>query len=318
MAQLRVGIVGCGRMGRERARCSEASGAQVAAVFDIEPERSSDLASKYGAESLNRPEDFFGRGLDAIFVCTAPGARGPAEGDCIHAGLPFYVEKPIGISLERSRDTLARLQQSPVLNGVGYMNRYRRSIALAKEVLKTTEAIGFSAYWVCKRYGVPWWESEIDSGGPHNEQATHLFDLCRYLLGDIERVQSSFRENSQVSSLLECRRGVLGTAFYSCDGNEKNIGLRIFTRHGSLTLSGWNFCLAENTVDGRLVEENEDIFLVETASFLEAVQSGHTGLVKSDFFDAAQTQAVMDAVRESGLIRHSVGVEIVRGVAAYA
>ncbi len=310
MAELKVGIVGCGRMGTERARCSEASGARIAAVFDIDQARSSNFARRYGAANLSRGEDLFCQNLSAVFVCTAPGRRGPVEMGCIESALPVYVEKPIGVSLDQCKGLLSSLRRKPVLNGVGYMNRYRRSVLLAKEVLQGAEVIGFSAHWVCKRYGVPWWEIERDSGGPHNEQATHLFDLCRFLIGEIETVQSAFRGTSQVSSSIECRGGILGNAFYSCDGKEKDIGVRIFTRSGSLVLSGWNFRLTENSVDGRLAEDaGEDVFQVETRTFLDAVESERRDLLKSDFFDAARTQAVMDAVRHSGESNQRARVE---------
>ncbi len=300
MTDLKIGIVGCGRMGKERARCSQASQATVAAFFDIDSTRSSELARLYNAKSLARVDDCFDMDLDALFLCTAPGTRGPVEMRCIEAGLPLHVEKPIGLSVELGLPILSCLRDAPVLNAVGYMNRYRSSVVLARELLHSAEIIGFSAHWVCKRYNVPWWEQEQFSGGPHNEQATHLIDLCRYLVGDVRLVNSMFHGISRVSSSLECESGVLGTVFYSCDGNGKDIGMRIFTSAGSLFLSGWDFRLAENGIDGRLpIASDEDIFLIETQNFLEAVRLGRQSLLKSDFADALKTQAVMDALKRS-------------------
>lgn len=300
MAKLSIGILGCGRMGRERARCSREWGAQVAAVFDVNDSRSTELADAYGAEKLARMDDLFRRDLDALFICLAPGSRGPAEIGCIESEMPFYVEKPIGLSVVQCKDVLLRLRRKPVMNGVGYMNRYRTSVLMAKEVLQSSPVIGFSAYWVGKRYNVPWWEVEKESGGPHNEQATHLFDLCRFLIGDIQRVYSASQGISRVSTVIECTGSTLGTAFYSCDGAGKDIGIRVFTREGTLVLSGWDFRLTENTIDGRLsLEPDQDIFLLETGSFLRSIESHTSGEIKSDLFDAAKTQAAMDAVRKS-------------------
>jgi predicted dehydrogenase len=300
MGQLKIGIVGCGRMGRERARCAVEAGSNVAAVFDIDTGHSAELAQKYGARTVSRTEQLFELGLDALFICTAPGTRGPTETRCLETGLAFYVEKPVGISTEACHELARRLERNPVLNGVGYMNRYRRSVQITKDIVATTSVIGFSAHWVCKRYNVPWWEIEQHSGGPHNEQATHLFDLIRFLIGEIQSVKSIFAGNSRASTTLECDGTIPGTAFYSCDGNEKDIGIRLFTRSGSLVLSGWDFHLAENSIDGLLTGANEeDIFLVETKNFLDAVRLHDQTLVKSDFGDAFKTQAVMDAIRRS-------------------
>lgn len=296
-------------MGKERARCATACGAKISAVFDTDQARSAELVAHHRGESLRSVDDFFEKSLDALFVCLAPGSRGSVELDSIAAGLPFFVEKPIGVSLERCQPILSHLQDRPLVNGVGYMNRYRSSVLQTKRILSEADVIGFSAHWVCKRYQVPWWESEPHSGGPHNEQATHLFDLCRFLVGEVEGVQSRFRGVSQVSSSLECTGGVLGNVFYSCDGNGKDIGFQVFTRRGSVVLSGWDFHLAGNTVDGRVADHHaEDIFLIETGVFLQAVESRRPELVKSDFVDAARTQAVMDAVRRSGVSHQPVHV----------
>jgi len=109
MDKLRIGVVGCGRMGRERARCTIEAGSSLAAVFDIDAGRSAELAEKYGAQSLSHVERLFEVGLDALFVCTAPGTRGPIETRCVEAGLPFYVEKPVGISTDACHELARRL-----------------------------------------------------------------------------------------------------------------------------------------------------------------------------------------------------------------
>ncbi len=310
MSQLRIGIVGCGRMGRERARCVHALGHTLHTVFDIDEKRSRELASQYGADAALRVEDCFCADLDALFVCTAPGTRGPVETKCIQQGLPFFVEKPIGISAGQCDELLWGLEQRPVVNGVGYMNRCRASVQLAREILREKQVLGFSAHWVCKRYNVPWWTDERSSGGPHNEQATHLFDLSRFLIGEVNEIESLFRGSSQAATLLRFEMGVLGTIFYSCDGCEKDIGMRIFTTQGSVVLTGWDFRITENALDGRLGgNEEQDIFLEETGAFLRAVRSENQELVACSFPEAAKTQRVLDAARRSSRLPHSLAVE---------
>lgn len=310
MHGLRVAVVGCGRMGRERARCAHLLGARIISVFDIDQSRASALGSLYGASVSNSAEACFASGVDALFLCTAPGNRGSIEKTCVARELPFFVEKPIGISVEQSREILSLLEETPVINGVGYMNRYRRSVRLAKEILRDSEIIGFSAHWVCRKYNVPWWQDPQYSGGPHNEQATHLFDLSRFLAGEFRQVESLFNGPSQAATLLRANTGALGTLFYSCDGNAKDIGIRIFTTSGSLFLSEWDFRLTENNIDERVANgADEDIFLIETSAFLEAVRSGKQEFLLSSFPDAARTQMLLDAARRSSELQHPVDLD---------
>ncbi len=290
-------------MGRERARCVRALGARIHMVFDIDFERACQLGEEFGATVAKSPEECFSNRLAAVFVCVAPGARGRLEIESIDAGIPVFVEKPIGVSVESSLPLLKRLRERPVVNAVGYMNRYRSSVRMARDRLQKASVIGLSAHWVCKRYGVSWWDVDQLSGGPHNEQATHLFDLSRFLLGEIVEIDSRAESPRRVSSTFRFESGALGTALYSCEAQSKDIGVRIFTQEGTIALIGWDFQLAENTIDSELFETDEDVFLVETQAFLEAVRQEKQELVRSDFEDALRTQQVMDACRKSSMTR---------------
>lgn len=298
MSELRVGIVGCGRMGRERARCVRELNARLQFAFDVDLVRAREVAAEYGATALDHPEQCFEADVDAMFVCIAPGHRGQIEMACIDHRIPFMVEKPIGVSAGQCATLVERLRQYPLVNAVGYMNRYRSSVQAAREILRNANVIGASAHWVCGRYRVPWWQDERLSGGPYNEQATHLFDLSRFLLGEVAQVEAVGESPSRVSCALHFDSGAVGTTFYSCDARSKDIGLRIFAEEGSLVLSGWDFRIIENTINGLVPEHSsEDIFLVETSSFLDAVSTGNRNLVQSDLPDAFLTQQLMDAVR---------------------
>jgi myo-inositol 2-dehydrogenase/D-chiro-inositol 1-dehydrogenase len=287
MSSLTTAIIGCGRMGRERARCIAALNHRIAHVYDVDLERAAQLASQYNAQTVPEARACLDH-VDAVFLCTAPGCRGGLDLAAISRGIPVYVEKPIAVSLDDAAPALEELRKRPVLSGVGYMNRYRRSVRLAREVLQSAAIIGFSAHWISRRYNVPWWTDPKQSGGPHNEQATHLFDLCRYLCGEIREVETFFNGNSQAATAMQLACGPPGTLFYSCDGAGKDIGIRVFTNKGTLALTGWDFRLTCNEIDNRLaVEGDEDIFLIETQSFLR-------GEVACDFHDAARTQALLD------------------------
>jgi predicted dehydrogenase len=179
------------------------------------------------------------------------------------------------------------------------MNRYRKSVAAARQTLRGAEVIGMSAYWVCKKYCVNWWQDAELSGGPHNEQATHLFDLSRFLLGEVMDIVSLSQGPNACACVFRFAGGALGTSVYSCEAQDKDIGIRVFSKQGSLVLSGWDFQLTDNSIDGVLSSFEEDIFLQETAAFLRAVCLNRQDLLVSDFADAVKTQQVMDGAQQS-------------------
>ena len=309
MAQLKVAIVGCGRMGRERARCAHQAGARISAVYDLDAGRADALAAQWETRVLASEDEFVESGVDAVFLCTPPDTHGPLALAAIRAGMAFLVEKPVAASRDAGDRVEAELARWPVLNAVGYMNRYRASIQLARRLLSGKNVLGMCGYWVCKKYTVPWWLNPASSGGPLNEQATHLFDIFRFLVGEIACVESilSTPSNEDLSLgaavSLRFESGALGTIYYSCEASAKDIGARIFTSEGSIALAGWDFQLVENSIHGTVPSaQPEDIFAVETTAFLESVRTGRRDLIASDWLDAMKTQRVIEAARQCGKV----------------
>jgi myo-inositol 2-dehydrogenase/D-chiro-inositol 1-dehydrogenase len=294
----KIGIIGGGRMGRERARSVTQLGAKVMTVCDADSERAQTLAAELHAQSVTHPGEIDWQQLDAAFICTPPGCRGAAELAAIEAGVPLLVEKPIGLSAEPSMALLQALEKRPVINAVGYMNRYRQSVLQARDLVAASPALGVVFHWLATQYRVPWWLNREQSGGPVNEQCTHFVDLCRFLIGEISAVSAVARPLSnapQVSGTfamtLTFDKGTLGVGLYGCESNLKQIAFEIFRPDGSVRLQGWDLRLGDPVV--------EDVFVKETGAFFRAIQHQNQSLILSDFKSAFTTQCVIDAVRRA-------------------
>jgi len=290
-------------MGKERAKAAKSFGVSTLLLFDEDAGRAESLATECsGAQCLNYPGEWFDNKLDALFICTPPYCRGPLEIQAVDVGVPFFVEKPVGVTASQVEAVLERLDRGHVINAVGYMNRYRNSILHSRKVLIGRSLLGISAHWIGRKYRVPWWSVPELSGGPFNEQATHLVDLVRVLAGSVKilhaAANSPENETSVLASLLLQDRG-LGSFLYSCEAGEKDILIAVETSEGALELRGWDLELVRNTIDGSLPEpESMPIFEKETHAFLHAVKTRNPKLILADFRDAFQTQVVMDtAVR---------------------
>ncbi len=307
MEQLRVGIVGCGRMGAERAAAAQKLGARIGWFRDSDLARAQELANRFGGTATARPEDLDWHSIDGVFVCVPPSYRGPFELLCVANSIPLFVEKPVGLSAKHVVPLLEQAKRAGLVNAVGYMNRYRNSVLLARKVLSSRKVLGISCVWVGKKYRVPWWIDANVSGGPFNEQATHVLDLCRFLLGEIESVSAIAAPSTTagdpefgVAVAMRFVDGPLGTLFYSCEAREKDIHVHVFCEEGSLDLEGWDFAMTRNTIDGTLPEkEHDDIFVKETRCFLNAIRCHDQLLIECDLEEAYRTQLVVDRVRDS-------------------
>jgi predicted dehydrogenase len=168
-------------------------------------------------------------------------------------------------------------------------------------MLQTRSIIGITAHWVGKKYAVPWWMVSEQSGGPFNEQGTHLMDLFRYLSGEAEVLHAAAfgptGGETTVAAMLRLAGGGLGTFLYSCEARDKDILISVETPDGVLELRGWDLELVRNTIDGSSPDpEDRPIFEKETAAFLQAVTSRDRTLILSDFAEAFKTQTAMDRV----------------------
>jgi myo-inositol 2-dehydrogenase/D-chiro-inositol 1-dehydrogenase len=304
----RIGIIGCGRAGREHARSSTFLGARVALLCDPDISRARTLAAEYpGSVVLPDVQSIEWSSIDALFVCTPPAARGPAELAAVQAGIPIMLEKPVGLSAEGCRPLLKALIEKPVINSVGYMNRYRDSVINTQQLFQHAELVGIVCNWVGGIYRVPWWLQRNASGGPFNEQGTHLVDLCRLFLGEVTDVfamaaNSSIHKDIQetVAVTLRFSNEKLATIFYSYRASEKHIHFQIFSTTHSVSLEGWDLKVtAKGASMDAITSIEEDIYLKEDAAFFNAISTGDRSLIKSPLQDAIRTQLVVDAIHRS-------------------
>lgn len=312
-----VAIVGCGRMGRIRARACREIGVDSIMLTDVDLSRATNLATEIGgADVLMASENLPWGQLKALFICVPPADRGRLEMTAIERGIPFFVEKPVGLSVDQMLPTMRQLAVRPVVNAVGYMNRYRESVAAVRSALADRKLIGFTARWVNGIYSVPWWRQPHLSGGSLNEQATHFIDLTRYLIGEIAEVAVTAHPHPDHPAVigaaavhLTAANGISGAFFYSCEATYKSIDYRVFTTTQEFVMEGWDMAVTlPEAIARRPINDRDAIFVTETRAFFDAVD-GAKAAVLSDLFDALETQAVSDALAKAAATGQSVPVQ---------
>jgi myo-inositol 2-dehydrogenase / D-chiro-inositol 1-dehydrogenase len=305
---MNVAIVGCGRMGTQRARAAHQLGATVV-LGDRNGEEANRLADEFpdGTASVMDGEPDWGA-VDAVFVCTPPSERGPVEAAAARADVPVFVEKPIALSAREALPMLEAFQSAELVNAVGYMNRYRTGVASLRDALAGLEVFAVECHWIGNPYLKEWWPDPRLSGSPFNDQATHLIDVCRYVAGDVTDVAALERRSRDrgdiadvVAVSLRFANGACGSLLYSYRARDKFVSANFFTSAGCSTLEGWDFRLAGEEAPPPAAEPAPltPIFLTETEAFFDAVQGGAGTGIRCTFADAYRTQLVVDAVHRS-------------------
>ena len=302
-----VAIVGCGRMGRERAKHLVAAGVTIRYFIDEDPSRAVALGSEWRqGEVASSIEAIDWRRIDAVFLCTPPAYRRPVLNECASHRCAVFIEKPLAVNAAEAEALVSLAEMSALTTGVGYMNRYRRGVLRAREAARDGALIALSCHWAGKPYAVPWWSQPHLSGGPVNEQATHLVDLCRYIGGEITAIgarQSAGGDGA--AAWLAFRSGAIGTLLYSCALAEKAIGMTVMTRGGTIYLDGWD--LEDRSDASGQRDSSEDPFALEVAAFVKAIRTGDRSSIRCDVREALKTQHVVDALRGVGQFAMSDG-----------
>ncbi len=302
---MRVAIVGAGRMGQTRADAAQRRGAQIVAICDADEATAGRLAQAHtGCRVVRDAAGLPWLELDAVFICVPPFAHGACERLALQHQVAMFLEKPIALNAPAIADVVRQVQASGLPTAVGYMNRHRDDVRQARRQLASAEIIGLCGNWVCGAYSVPWWQREELSGGPVNEQATHILDLARYLVGEVVEVQAAAGKGELAYAInLRFADGPTGALFYACGSDEKSIRMQVFTTGATVHLAGWEFdrISAVQPVDPptRSREERNAIFVAEVDRFFRQIRGQEFDEPLCDLADAYRTQQLVDAVKES-------------------
>lgn len=296
-------VIGCGRMGLIRAAAAQQLGVDVEFFVDPSAERREFILQRFPrAVAFDNVDALDWRRVDAVFICIPPGLRTAAAEAAITTRTNALIEKPIAVSADQATRLLELQQLYGGLVAVGYMNRCRPTIKEVRRTLRDS-ILGVVGLWAGTDYQKDWWLDESASGGPFNEQGTHLVDLARFMLQDVSLVSAmrdGASENAEatVAAVMRSGFGRLASLFYTRAAAQKSISFSVLTSVGTIRWSGWDFKLVENTTGIPLQDSDEDIFLEETRAFFQAAIDG-TGDVGCDLMDAFESQMAMEAIKAS-------------------
>ncbi len=309
---VKIAFVGCGKiMAKHGKYLSAHDDAKIVGHCDVNKTSAEKATSEFGGTAFTDPSAMFDKVKpDAVYVCVPPFAHGDIEEAAAERGIHLFIEKPVSIDRETCKRVSAAIRKSKVISSVGYCFRYNDTVEVARKMLKEKAISLVCGSWICRTPETPWRRKMDKSGGQLVEQSTHLFDLARYLCGEVAEVYAvgsngcilkdsnySIYDSSSVS--LRFKNGAAGCLSSCCvTDHVQKIVLNIVTTDSVFRFDNGRMIIEE---DGRTTEirPKADMFEEENKTFIEAVQSGKKNKIKSSYADAAKTFRATHAANES-------------------
>lgn len=313
---LRIGITGAGVMGRAHHKAVADYGAQIVAIHDARLEAAQKLAAECeGVLATDDLSAFYEREMDGVIIATPPPIRIEPVRMACERGIHLMIEKPPALNMADGRVCLDHIQKAGVIASVGLNLRYaslyeRLKKLLAGQTVHLVRTVCTIDYYLTYRMS-PWFLQNHISGGPISEQAIHLLDCVRWILGEPKPVQAhalavknmahdrgEFDAENAIQVTYELDNGVFGVHTNHCGTERFAFDLEVVGPH---------LRLQANITSGRITgylngadydepaPVNNSIGLGKIEAWLRAIETGDRSLVRSDFADSLHTLALIEA-----------------------
>ena len=253
---------------------------------------------------------------DVVYVCTPP-YRTPETCDLlIGRGIPFLVEKPLAARDGEAPPRIAdAIDRRGLVVAVGYHWRGLDFLAQVRQRLAGRPVELVLARWLDSTPGPDWWGRVDQGGGQVVEQATHLYDLARHLVGDATVVGAASTRIpgpppdrvvdvvGSTAAVLQFASGAVGSFVNTrlvappvieleLVSTDLRTRIRLATERETLS---WDVTFAEPS-GARTVTNRRDPYEVQAEAFLDAVEAGDPGRVLATYRDALATDRLTRAV----------------------
>ncbi|MFH0963701.1 MAG: Gfo/Idh/MocA family oxidoreductase [Planctomycetota bacterium] len=316
---LRIGIIGTGGIAQAHLeRLQGAPGTVIAALCDIDEKRAKATQAKFGGTIYGNFREMLAREKpDLAFLCTPQMVREEPIAACAKAGVPVFCEKPAARDVETGKRITRTVKEAGILVSVGFLFRYYRIVEKAKELLGKRPILAMNLYYQCgmmypERRGRDFFYKKELSGGLIVDQAIHLLDLTRHMLGEEIEEAHAYGSNlyqpktaditteEAVVMGLRSKRGVPVSYMHTWLHQSWQARMEIWAEKVYLAADMFKNVLT-GVLDGMEISyaPGDDGMKTEDLVFLDAARKKDGRGIRSSYEDAVKSLALALAVSES-------------------
>jgi len=187
--QIRIGIIGAGRIGKVHAEtiAFRLPEAEPVVIADVKVQAAQEVAARCGiARVANTAEEVIAdRNVDAVLICSSTDTHADLVVAAAKAGKHIFCEKPIDHSLAKIDRALAAVKTAGVKLQVGFNRRFDPNFARVRQAVVSGEIGAPHLMHIISRDPAPPPPAYVKvSGGIFLDMTIHDFDMARFLIGD--------------------------------------------------------------------------------------------------------------------------------------
>ena len=319
---VKVGFIGTGGIAQMHMSALEKiKDTPIVAVCDTVKDKAVAAADKCGAKVYtNYSKMLANEKLDACYVCLPPFAHGTIAVELANLGIPMLVEKPVHLDLKIARRAARIIEKKHLVSAAGYQDRYQKIIDRLQKFIAKRQVALFIGHWMGGMPGVYWWRQKKKSGGQIAEQTTHIFDMARYLFGEVKTVFAGGRVglmkdvpkyNIEDASAvtLQFRSGLLGVIVSACClDTGGRVGMDIYCRDARIEYTERKSLKISMSDHSACYNRTTDLAFAENEAFINAIKLRKPELVRSSYPDAVKSLELCLAANESLKTRKPVSI----------
>jgi predicted dehydrogenase len=198
-SHVRIAVAGAGAIGQRHIEEIDAgSDAQVASIVDPFP-AAQEVADKFGVPRYESLAELFDKDKpDGVILATPNPMHVDGGLECVAAGVPLIVEKPIGDTVEGATRLVEAAEAAGVPLLTGHHRNYSPIMAKAREIVQSgvlgpiVAVVGTALFYKPEDYfdvGGGW--RRAPGGGPILLNLIHEVNSLQSLVGDVVRVQAT-------------------------------------------------------------------------------------------------------------------------------
>lgn len=315
----RIGVIGLGGISGVHLKNIGLCGrAEIVSVCDIDPEKTKARAKESGAKGYTDFKEMFKKEkIEALCLFTPQMVREEPISICAAKHIPVFTEKPPAADMESGQRIAKLIKESRIINSVGFIFRYLKVVNRARQLLKGRPILAMQLQYLCpmmypdSRARDFYYKKEV-SGGLLIDQAIHLLDFCRFMLGEeivevealgnniLQRKTKDITTEETVIMNLKSSSRSLVSYFHTWTHRGWQSRVEIFAPEARLNLDLFNKKLT-GVIDGMEIGfgPEDDGYLNEIVAFFEAVSENKPKKILSTYADSLKTLALAFKINES-------------------